>query len=126
MPLYFYSLVYILAMFAISFLQPYIAFIGAYIDTGVYIGVGAAYADIGAVCAGTKGQVVNNIRGGVAGVLVGWVTVALAYHYSSKVPSIIYTLINVDSVSPYLFLADLIISLFHLVQSSSYTVLYKD
>ena len=46
---------------------------------------------------------------------VGWVTVALAYYYSSKVPFIIYTLINLDSVSPYLLLADLIISLLYLV-----------
>jgi hypothetical protein len=70
--------------------------------------------------------VVDNIRGGVVGVPVGWVAVALAYRYSSKVPSIIYTLINLDSVGPYLFLANLIISLFHSVWSSSYTILYKD
>jgi hypothetical protein len=70
--------------------------------------------------------VVDNIRGGVVGVPVSWVAVALAYYYSSKVPSIIYTLINLDSVSPYLFLANLIISLFYLVWSSSYTISYKD
>ena len=55
MPPYFCSLVYILAIFAISFLWPYIAFIGAYIVTGVCMGAGAAYADIGAVCASVKG-----------------------------------------------------------------------
>ena len=126
MPLYFYSLVYILAIFAISFLQPYITFIGAYIDTRVYIGIGAVYIDIGVVCASVKGQVVDNIRGGAAGVPVGQVAVALAYYYSSRVPSIIYTLINIDSISPYLFLANLIISLFYLVQSSSYAISYKD
>jgi len=41
--------------------------------------------------------------------------VALAYHYSFKVPFIIYTLINLDSVSPYLLSANLIISLLYLV-----------
>jgi hypothetical protein len=51
----------------------------------------------------------------VVGVPVGWVTVALAYRYFSKVPSVIYTLINLDSVSLYLFLANLIISLFYSV-----------
>ena len=51
---------------------------------------------------------------------------ALAYYYSSKVPSIMYTLIDLDSVGLYLFLANLIISLLYLVWSSSYTILYKD
>jgi hypothetical protein len=59
--------------------------------------------------------VVDNIRGGVVGVPVSWVAVALAYRCSSKVPSIIYTLIDLNSVSLYLFLANLIISLFYLV-----------
>jgi len=70
--------------------------------------------------------VVDNIRGGVVGVPVSWVTVALAYYYSFKVPSVIYTLINLDSVGPYLFLANLIISLFYSVWSSSCAILYKD
>ena len=69
---------------------------------------------------------VDNIEGGVVGVPVGWVAVALAYRYYFKVPSVIYTLINLDSVSPYLLSADLIISLLYLVWSSSYTILYKD
>jgi len=55
MPPYFCSLVYILAIFAISFLWPCIAFIGAYIVAGVYIGAGAVYTDIGVVCASIKG-----------------------------------------------------------------------
>jgi hypothetical protein len=62
----------------------------------------------------------------VVGVPVSWVTVALAYYCSSKVPFIIYTLINLDSVSPYLLSANLIISLLYLVWSSSYAILYKD
>jgi len=52
--------------------------------------------------------------------------VALAYYYSSKVPSVMYTLINLNNVGPYLLLANLIISLLYLVWSSSYTILYKD
>ena len=62
----------------------------------------------------------------MVGIPVSWVIVALAYYYSSKVPFIIYTLINLDSVSLYLLLANLIISLLYLVWSSSYTILYKD
>ena len=133
MPPYFYSSVYILAIFTISFIQPYITSVGVYIGTRVYIGIGAVYIGIGAVYIGIeavytsiKGQVVDNMEGGVVGVPIGQVAVALAYYYSSKVPSVIYTLINLDSISPYLFLANLIISLLHLVQSSSYTILYKD
>ena len=126
MPLYFCSSVYILAAFAISLPYPYIMSAGAYIGTGVCIGAGAAYTGIGAVYAGVKGQVVDNIEGRLVGVPVGQVAVALAYYYSFKVPSIIYTLIDLDSVSPYLFLADLIISLLYLVWSSSCAILYKD
>ena len=66
------------------------------------------------------------MEGGVVGVPVSWVAVALAYYYSSKVSSVMYTLINLDSVGPYLFLANLIISLLYLVWSSSYAILYKD
>jgi hypothetical protein len=62
----------------------------------------------------------------VVGVPISWVAVALACYCSSKVPFVIYTLINLDSVSPYLLSADLIISLLYLVWSSSYTILYKD
>ena len=69
---------------------------------------------------------VNSIEGGVVGVPVGWVAVVSAYHCSSKVPSVIYTLINLDSVSLYLFLADLIISLLYLVWSSFCAMLCKD
>ena len=69
---------------------------------------------------------VNNMEGGVVGVPVSWVVVASACRCSSKVPSVIYTLINLDSVSPYLFLADLIISLLYLVWFSSYAILCKD
>jgi hypothetical protein len=43
------------------------------------------------------------------------VALALAYRCSSKVPFIIYILINLDSVGPYLLLANLIISLLYLV-----------
>ena len=42
----------------------------------------------------------------VVGILVSWVVVALAYYYSSKVPFIIYTLIDLDSVSLYLLSAN--------------------
>jgi len=62
----------------------------------------------------------------VVSILVSWVAVALAYYCSSKVPFVIYTLINLDSVSLYLLLANLIISLLYLVWSSFYTILYKD
>ena len=58
---------------------------------------------------------VDNIRGGVVGVPVGWVAVALACRCSSKVPSVIYTLIDLNNISPYLLLANLIISLLYLV-----------
>ena len=68
----------------------------------------------------------DNIKVKVVSVLISWVAVALAYHYSSKVPSIIYTLINLNSISLYLLLANLIISLLYLVWSSFCTVLYKD
>jgi len=66
------------------------------------------------------------MEGGVVGVPVGWVAVASACHYSSKVPSVIYTLIDLDSVGPYLFLANLIISLLYSVWSSSCAISYKD
>ena len=69
---------------------------------------------------------IDNIKVKVFSILVGWVAVALAYYYSFKVPSVIYTLINLDSVGLYLFMANLIISLFHLVWSFSCTILYKD
>jgi len=70
--------------------------------------------------------VVNSIEGGVVGVLIGWVVVVSACYYSSKVPSVIYILIDLDSVGPYLFLADLIISLLHSVWSSFCAILCKD
>ena len=47
-----------------------------------------------------------DIKVEVVGVPVGWVVVALAYYYSSKVPFVIYTLINLNSVSPYLLSAN--------------------
>jgi hypothetical protein len=59
--------------------------------------------------------VTDSVKVEVFSVPVSWVAVALAYYCSSKVPSIIYTLINLDSISPYLFLANLIISLLYLV-----------
>jgi len=62
----------------------------------------------------------------VVGILVGWVAVALACCCSSKVPFIIYTLIDLDSVGPYLLSADLIISLLYSVWFSSCAILYKD
>ena len=52
--------------------------------------------------------------------------VALTYYYSFKVPFIIYTLINLDSVNLYLLLANLIMSLLYLVWFSFYTILCKD
>ena len=55
MPPYFCFLVYILAIFMISFPWPYIAFVGACIVARVCTGAGAVCADIGAVCAGIKG-----------------------------------------------------------------------
>jgi uncharacterized membrane protein YedE/YeeE len=58
---------------------------------------------------------IDSVKVEVVGVLVGWVAVTLAYYYSSKVPSIIYTLIDLNSVGPYLLLANLIISLLYLV-----------
>ena len=58
---------------------------------------------------------IDSIKVEVFSIPVSWVAVALAYYYSSKVPFIIYTLINLDSVSPYLLLANLIISLLYLV-----------
>ena len=68
----------------------------------------------------------DSIKVEVFSVPVSWVAVALAYYYFFKVPSVIYTLIDLDSVGLYLFLANLIISLLYLVWSSSYTILYKD
>ena len=50
--------------------------------------------------------VVVDIKVEVVGVLVSWVAVALTYYYSFKVPFVIYTLINLDSVSLYLLLAN--------------------
>ena len=47
-----------------------------------------------------------DIKVEVVGVLVGWVAAALAYYCFSKVPFIIYTLINLDSVNLYLLLAN--------------------
>ena len=47
-----------------------------------------------------------DIKVEVVGVPVSWVAVALAYYYSSKVPFVIYILINLDSVSLYLLLAN--------------------
>ena len=47
-----------------------------------------------------------DIKVEVVGVPVSWVAVALAYYYSSKVPFVIYTLINLDSVSPFLLSAN--------------------
>ena len=69
---------------------------------------------------------IDNIKVKVFSILVGWVAVALTYYYSFRVPSVIYTLINLDSVGLYLFMANLIISLFHLGWSFSCTILYKD
>ena len=47
-----------------------------------------------------------NIKVKVVGVLVNWVAVALAYYYFFKIPFIIYTLIDLNSVSPYLLSAN--------------------
>ena len=47
-----------------------------------------------------------NIKVEVVSILVGWVAVALVYYYFFKVLFVIYTLINLDSVSPYLLLAN--------------------
>jgi hypothetical protein len=47
-----------------------------------------------------------NVKVEVVSILVSWVAVALAYYCSFKVPFIIYTLINLDSISPYLLLAN--------------------
>ena len=47
-----------------------------------------------------------DIKVEVVSVPVSWVAVALAYHYFSKVPFVIYTLINLDSVGPYLLSAN--------------------
>ena len=69
------------------------------------------YTGIGVGCTSAEG----NIKGEVVSIPVGWVTVALAYYCSSKVPFVIYTLINLDSVSLYLLSANLIISLLYLV-----------
>ena len=43
-----------------------------------------------------------NVKIEVVGIPVSWVAVALTYYYSSKVPFIIYTLINLDSINLYL------------------------
>ena len=67
-----------------------------------------------------------NIKVEIVSIPVSWVIVALACYYFFKVPFIIYTLINLDSISPYLLSANLIISLFYLVWSSFYTILYKN
>ena len=67
-----------------------------------------------------------NIKVEVVSILVGWVVVALAYYYFFKVLFVIYTLIDLDSISPYLLLANWIIFLLYLVWSSSYAILYKD
>jgi len=69
---------------------------------------------------------IDGVKVEVVSVPIGWVAVALAYYYSSKVPSVMYTLINLNSVGPYLLLANLIISLLYLVWSSSYTISCKD
>ena len=47
-----------------------------------------------------------NIKVEVISIPVSWVVVALAYYYSFKVPFVIYTLINLDSVGLYLLLAN--------------------
>ena len=47
-----------------------------------------------------------DIKVEVVSVLVGWVVVALVYYCFFKVPFIIYTLINLGSVSLYLLLAN--------------------
>ena len=47
-----------------------------------------------------------NIKVEVVSVLISWVAVALAYYCSFKVPFIIYTLINLDSIGLYLLLAN--------------------
>ena len=47
-----------------------------------------------------------NIKVEVVGVPVSWVAVALTYYYFFKVPFVIYTLIDLDSVSLYLLLAN--------------------
>ena len=47
-----------------------------------------------------------NIKIEVVSIPVSWVVIALAYYYSSKVPFIIYILINLNSISPYLLSAD--------------------
>ena len=70
--------------------------------------------------------VINSVKVEVFSILNSWVTVVLAYYYSFKVPSIIYTLINFNSISLYLFLANLIISLFYLVWSFFCAILCKD
>ena len=67
-----------------------------------------------------------DIKVEVVGIPVGWVVIALAYYCFSKVPFIIYTLINLDSVSPYLLSANWIISLLHSVWSSSCTISCRD
>ena len=47
-----------------------------------------------------------NIKIKVVSVPVNWVAVALTYYYSFKVPFVIYTLIDLNSVSLYLLLAN--------------------
>ena len=47
-----------------------------------------------------------DIKVKVVSIPISWVAVALAYYYSSKVPFIIYILINLDSVSLYLLLSN--------------------
>ena len=47
-----------------------------------------------------------NIKVEVVSIPVSWVIVALAYHCFSKVPFVIYTLINLDSISLYLLSAN--------------------
>ena len=67
-----------------------------------------------------------NIKVKVVSILVSWIIVALAYYCFFKVPFIIYTLINLDSVSPYLLLANWIIFLLYLIWFFSCTILYRD
>ena len=69
---------------------------------------------------------IDSVKVKVVSVLVSWVVVALAYYYFFKVPSVIYTLINLNNVGLYLLLANLIISLLYLVWSSSYAISCKD
>ena len=47
-----------------------------------------------------------NIKVEVVSILISWVAVALAYYYFSKVPFVIYTIINLDSVGLYLLLTN--------------------